>query len=200
VSVAKKCRGRGPPFGALSQEGNAGLVRAVDWFDPERGLRFSTDATWWICQASSAASAPADGRSVSRYTRERQGRQGPRRPRDALRRTRTRHRHRRACGTPRLGDEVEGVLSVPAGPTGRSRLVGPAGEDSAEPGAMIADGCPQAALEERVVEAIEAASTSVALEGALHGLTQPEHTVIVFRPAIGGRQAKSSRTSPRSSA
>jgi RNA polymerase primary sigma factor len=50
VNVAKKCRGRGPPFGALSQEGNAGLVRAVDWFHPERGLRFSTYATWWICQ------------------------------------------------------------------------------------------------------------------------------------------------------
>jgi DNA-directed RNA polymerase specialized sigma subunit len=50
VNVAKKYRGRGPPFGALSQEGNAGLVRAVDWFDPERGLRFSTYATWWICQ------------------------------------------------------------------------------------------------------------------------------------------------------
>jgi hypothetical protein len=78
VNVGKKCRGRGPPFGALSQEGNAGLVRAV--------------------------------------------------------------------------------------------------------------------------EAIEAASTSVALEGALHGLTQPEHTVIVLRHGIGGRQAKSSRTSPRSSA
>jgi hypothetical protein len=89
---------------------------------------------------------------------------------------------------------------VPADPTGRSRLVGPAGEDSAEPGAMITDGCPQAALEDRVVEAIEAASTSVALEGALHGLTQPEHTVIVLRHGIGGRQAKSSRTSPRSSA
>jgi hypothetical protein len=96
---------------------------------------------------SSAASATADGRSVSRYTRERQGRQGPRRPRDTLRRTRTRHRRRRAYRTPRLEDEVEGVLSVPADPTGRSRLVGPAGEDSAEPGAMIADGCPQAALE-----------------------------------------------------
>jgi hypothetical protein len=50
VNVAKKCRGRGPPFGALSQEGNAGLVRAVDWFDPERGLRLSTYATLWICQ------------------------------------------------------------------------------------------------------------------------------------------------------
>jgi hypothetical protein len=39
---------------------------------------------------------------------------------------------------------------------------------------MIADGSPQAALEERLVEAIEAASTSVALEGTLHGLTQPD--------------------------
>jgi DNA-directed RNA polymerase sigma subunit (sigma70/sigma32) len=67
----------------------------------------------------------------------------------------------------------------------------PAGEDSAEPGAMIADGSPQAALEERVVEAIKAASTSVPLKGALHGLTKPEHTVIVLRRhGIGGRQAK----------
>jgi hypothetical protein len=70
----------------------------------------------------------------------------------------------------------------------------------AEPGVMIADGYPQAALEERVVGAIEAASTSVTLEGALHGLTRPEHTVIVLRHGIGGSQAKSSRTSPRSSA
>jgi hypothetical protein len=89
---------------------------------------------------------------------------------------------------------------VPAGPTGRSRLVGPAGEDSAKPDAMITDGSRQAALEERVVEAIEVASTSVALEGTLHSLTQPERTVIVLRHGIGGRQAKSSRTSPRSSA
>ena len=89
---------------------------------------------------------------------------------------------------------------MPASPTGRSRLVGTAGEDSVEPGAMLADGSPQAALEERVVKAIEAASTSVALEGALYGLTQPERTVIVLRHGIGGRQAKSSRTSPRSSA
>jgi hypothetical protein len=35
---------------SLSQEGNADPVRTVDWFDPERGLRFSTYATWWICQ------------------------------------------------------------------------------------------------------------------------------------------------------
>jgi DNA-directed RNA polymerase sigma subunit (sigma70/sigma32) len=89
---------------------------------------------------------------------------------------------------------------VPAGPTNLDRPVGPSGEDSAEPGAMIADGSPQAALEERLVEAIEAASTSVALEGTLHGLTQLEYTVIVLRHGIGSSQAKSSRTSPRNSA
>ena len=51
VNVAKKCRGRGPPFfDDLSQKGNAGFVRVVDWFDLERGLHLSTYATWWICQ------------------------------------------------------------------------------------------------------------------------------------------------------
>ena len=88
---------------------------------------------------------------------------------------------------------------MPSGPTGRSRLVEPAGEDSTGPGAMIADRSPQAALEEHVVEAIEAASTSVSLEGALRSFAQPEHTVIVLRHGIGDCQAKSSRTSPRSS-
>jgi RNA polymerase primary sigma factor len=51
VHMAKNYRGSGLPFEDLIQEGNLGLIRAVDRFDPEKGNRFSTYATWWIRQA-----------------------------------------------------------------------------------------------------------------------------------------------------
>jgi RNA polymerase sigma factor (sigma-70 family) len=51
VSIALRYRGRAVPVGDLVQEGNVGLFRAIDRFDPERGFRFSTYATWWIRQA-----------------------------------------------------------------------------------------------------------------------------------------------------
>jgi len=55
ISVAKRYRGRGVPFHDLIQEGNLGLMRAADKFDPDRGYKFSTYATWWIRQAVTRA-------------------------------------------------------------------------------------------------------------------------------------------------
>jgi RNA polymerase primary sigma factor len=63
IPVAKKYRGMGLPFGDLIQEGNIGLMRAADKFDPEKGFRFSTYATWWIRQAVQRAVADK-GRTI----------------------------------------------------------------------------------------------------------------------------------------
>jgi RNA polymerase primary sigma factor len=64
VSIAKNYRNQGLPFLDLIQEGMFGLIRAVEKFEWQRGLKFSTYATWWIRQAVTRAVARGGGRSA----------------------------------------------------------------------------------------------------------------------------------------
>ncbi len=63
VSIAKAYIGRGVPLSDLIEEGNLGLMHAIDKFEPERGFRFSTYATWWIRQSVERALV-GQGRAV----------------------------------------------------------------------------------------------------------------------------------------
>ncbi len=67
VYVAKRFRGRGLPLEDLIAEGNVGLMKAIDRFDPERGFRFTTYSSWWIRQSIGRALAYAPAVRVPKH-------------------------------------------------------------------------------------------------------------------------------------
>ena len=69
VSVARRYMRRGMPLIDLIQEGNLGLARAVEKYDPHRGYKFSTYATWWIRQAIERALPDQQGRTIQSQVR-----------------------------------------------------------------------------------------------------------------------------------
>ncbi len=141
VQVARRYRNRGLPLSDLIEEGNIGLIRAVEKFDPSRGTRFSTYGTWWIRQAIARARAN-QARMIrlpvhvevllGRYTREQK------RLTQELGRTPTADELAKALGT--TVEEVEELEEIRQHPVS---LDAPAGEDSGRLSDIVADDAPQ---------------------------------------------------------
>jgi RNA polymerase primary sigma factor len=179
VSIAKRYRGHGVPFGDLIQDGVIGLNRAVEKFDWRKGFKFSTYATWWIRQAVQRSIA-GQSRTIRVPTHVHERRQ-------------TLQRHARKLepelGRPATHEElakatglslthVEEALAVP---DARVSLNSPVGDDDGELGDLFADTSAEDPAEEA-----ESALRSRAVREALTDLPERERRILELRFGLDG--------------
>jgi RNA polymerase sigma factor (sigma-70 family) len=175
ISVAKRYARRGLDMADLVQEGNLGLLRAIDGFEPERGVRFSTYAVWWIRQAISRALAD-QGRLVRLplHLQETQARiaRTTRELRAALGREPNAAEVAAASGLP--SERIEEIAAIWREPVSLDQPVGE------EEDASLADMLPDQS-EETPEEEVAERQTSAEVREALRSLSERERMVLVLR-------------------
>jgi RNA polymerase sigma factor (sigma-70 family) len=175
ISIARRYTSTGLPLGDLVQEGNLGLLRAVEKFDWRKGFKFSTYATWWIRQAIARGAADRGARAIRLpvHVDEQVGR---------LRRTRGRLRE--ALGREPSDTDLAGELGMPVERVARlldagrviASLDSPVGEDGAALGDFVED---EAAVDPGQLAA-EAAGRQ-ALAQAVAALPERARRVLILR-------------------
>jgi RNA polymerase primary sigma factor len=187
VSIARKYQGQGLPFLDLVQEGNIGLMRAVELFDWRRGFKFSTYATWWIRQAITRAIADR-GRQIRL----------PVHVHDQIRKMRrTMIQFSQRMGRDPTADELAKALAVPIEEIERLMeaerrepvsLQAPVGEDT-ELGDLLEQADAQSPL-----DAVEDAMLRDEIgQAVMNVLDQRERRVIALRYGLGNGHAMSLR-------
>jgi RNA polymerase sigma factor (sigma-70 family) len=175
VSIARRFSATGLPLGDLVQEGNLGLLRAVEKFDWRKGFKFSTYATWWIRQAIARGAADRGARAIRLpvHVDEQVGR---------LRRTQTRMHE--TLGREPSDEELAGELDMPVDKVHRLKdtaqtitsLDTPIGDDGAALQDFLEDDS-AVGPDELAVEAVG----REALEQVLNDLPERERQVLILR-------------------